>query len=135
MNSECVLESRDTPTAGNNLIPISVLIYSPSPQASESSPEEGHSSPKVLGKYWFFFKQLTGELFYCAWLPLHPSLKEGPHADPGDCEVRNPCRRSPTQQKWSGALPHPPPGGCPFQRPRPLRGLYPLHMNNRKGRT
>ena len=24
MNSECVLESRDTPTAGNNLIPISV---------------------------------------------------------------------------------------------------------------
>ena len=26
MNSECVLESRDTPTTGNNLIPISVLI-------------------------------------------------------------------------------------------------------------
>ena len=27
MNSECVLESRDTPTAGNNLIPISVPFY------------------------------------------------------------------------------------------------------------
>ena len=26
MNSECVLESRDTPTAGNNLIPISVPL-------------------------------------------------------------------------------------------------------------
>ena len=74
-------------------------------------------------------KHLTGELFYCAWLPLRPSLKEGPHSDPGDCEVRDPCRCSPTQQKeWSGASPHPPPGGCPFQGPRPLRGLYP-HPN------
>ena len=26
MNSECVLESKDTPTAGNNLIPISVPL-------------------------------------------------------------------------------------------------------------
>ena len=26
MNSECVLESRDTPKAGNNLIPISVPL-------------------------------------------------------------------------------------------------------------
>ena len=34
MNSECVLESRDTPTAGNNVISISVLVYFPSPQAS-----------------------------------------------------------------------------------------------------
>ena len=25
MNSECVLENRDTPTADNNLIPISIL--------------------------------------------------------------------------------------------------------------
>ena len=35
-NSECVLENRDTPTAGNNLIPISVLIYSPPPQVIET---------------------------------------------------------------------------------------------------
>ena len=27
MNSECVLECRDTPKAGNNLIPISVPFY------------------------------------------------------------------------------------------------------------
>ena len=79
---------------------------------------------KVLGTYYCFF---TGELFYCTWLPLRPSLKEGPHADPGDCEGRNPCRHSPTQQKkLSGASPHPSPGGCPFQGPCPLTGLYPL---------
>ena len=39
MNGECVLESRDTPTAGNNLIPISILIYSPFPQASNQLTE------------------------------------------------------------------------------------------------
>ena len=82
-----------------------------------------HHRKYILGKY-----HLTGELFYCAWLPLRPSLKKGPHvnADPGDYEGRNPCCRSPTQQKWSGASPHPAPGDCPFQGPRPLRGLYPL---------
>ena len=79
-------------------------------------------------KYWgniiVFFKQLTGELFYCAWLPLRPSLKEGPHADPGDYEVRDPCRRSPTQQKeWSRERRHTPLRGVsPFRGPAPYGG-------------
>ena len=62
------------------------------------SPEEGHPSPKVLGKYYFV--QLTGDR---AWLPLSPSLREL-CATQGGCEISNQCRRL-VLWEWSGAPP------------------------------
>ena len=50
------------------------------------SPDEGHPSPKVLGKY-FFFIEPTGVYYNCyrAWLLLH-LCSRGTHAAPEDCE-------------------------------------------------
>ena len=82
------------------------------------------SSP--LSNTWevlIFSKTTDWTTIYRAWLPQRLSHKERQHAVQEDCEVRGLCRRSPRQQKWSGAPPHPPPGGRPFQGPSPLRGL------------
>ena len=57
----CVLESRDTPTAGNNLIPITVM-YSPSPQASNQLAVQSknvHSLPTNIAK-----GQIWGSICY-----------------------------------------------------------------------
>ena len=80
----------------------------------------------------FFSKTTDWSTIYRAWLPQRLSHKERQHAVQEDCEVRGRCRRSPRQQKWSGAPPHPPPGGRPFQgpSPHPYIFVYPRPQHN-----
>ena len=85
------------------------------------SPEEGHPSPKVATREVLFFSKTTDwSTIYRAWLPQRLSHKERQHAVQEDCEVRGLCRRSPRQQKWSGAPPHPLRGVARFRGPAPI---------------
>ena len=63
-----------------------------------------------------------GELFYCAWLPLRPSLKEGSQADPGD-EPRVSLQSNPAGVVGSVATP--PSGGLPLSGAQPPKGALP----------
>ena len=85
-----------------------------------------------IGKYCFSQKLLTGELSTAhGYIPPCLSHKERQHAVQEHYEVRSCCRRGPRQQKWSGAPPHPPPGGRPFQGP--MLGCKSKQERNRIG--